>query len=64
MKREDIEKGSELLEEIKELSRYKSFLEDKSHGKVAHFEFIQHYGDAPTIIRFKLTEGIIPYLSD
>jgi len=44
MKPELVEKANELLEEIKDLKRYKDLITDRNHGQVAHFEFVQHYG--------------------
>ena len=40
----EAEKASVILEEIKELSKYKKLIDDKDHGKVAHVAFVQHYG--------------------
>lgn len=44
MKLESAKKATELLEEIKELSKYKDLLNNREHGKVAHVAFVQHYG--------------------
>ena len=41
---EQAEKASVILEEIKDLSKYKKLLANKDHGKVAHVAFVQHYG--------------------
>jgi len=44
MKVETVIKASELHEEILSLLKYKELLTHKSHSKVAHFAFVQHYG--------------------
>lgn len=44
MNKTTAKKATELLEEINSLYEYKDLLEDKSNGKVAHIEFVQHYG--------------------
>lgn len=41
---ENAKKAQELLEEIEKLSGYKKLLADKDHGRIAHFQFVQHYG--------------------
>lgn len=45
MKPELVKKAASLLEEIKELKKYKNLIEDKKQGSTAHFEFVQHYGN-------------------
>ena len=46
-------KASELLEQINELSKYKNILENKEHGRIAHFEICQHYGNDPARVVFE-----------
>lgn len=66
-------KASELLEQINELSQYKKILENKEHGRVAHFEICQHYGNNPDRVVFdhkytsrfvQLVELIVKELND
>ena len=46
MKQSDVEKAGKLLEEIKEMKKYKSFLSrDNKHKDVVHFEIRNHYGN-------------------
>jgi hypothetical protein len=50
---EKAKKASELLEQINELSKYKKILENKEHGRIAHFEICQHYGNNPDRVVFE-----------
>lgn len=45
MTEEQAKKAGQLVEEIQKLSKYSKFLKDKEHGHVAHFEFVQHFGN-------------------
>jgi len=47
MKKEVAVKAKELLEEIDELGMHKEILKD-ADNRLAHFEFIQHYGKGLT----------------
>lgn len=66
MNKETAERASDLLKEIEELSKYKKFLNNKEHGKVAHVVFVQHYGnlDSYTQIDFdvKWNDRFIPVI--
>ncbi len=75
MKLESAKKATELLEEIKELSKYKDLLNHKDHSKVAHVAFVQHYGTLKDYeqvdfdhkynkLFFPVIEGIIKKLED
>lgn len=35
---------AEILSELNELAEYKKMLENKEHGRLAHFELCQHFG--------------------
>ena len=44
MNKQEAKRVSEIIDEINELSRYKDLLKSKDNGKVAHVNFVQHYG--------------------
>lgn len=61
------QKGADLLKEIKDISRYKDILANKSHGKIAHIELVQHYGkidsSCPSVVfDHKYTHLFIPVI--
>lgn len=73
MKKETAEKVALILAEIKSLSAYKEILQDKTHGRIAHFELCQHYGSDPRRVVFEhkytlrfteVVEKIIKELND
>jgi len=51
MKIEKLEKASALLDEMKDLKKYKDLFKDRNNGNVAHFEVVQHYGKLETYDR-------------
>lgn len=45
MNKTNAKRAGEIVKEIEELSRYKELLKDRDNGKVAHVNFVQHYGN-------------------
>lgn len=52
MTKESAKRASRIMDEIDKLSEYKKLLGNRSHGQVAHFELVQHYGDEPESVVF------------
>lgn len=57
MNKTNAKRAGEIVEEIEELSRYKGLLKDRDNGKVAHVNFVQHYGDTDRYDFLKVVFG-------
>lgn len=56
MDKEILRKAISIKEEIDGLNRFKNFLTHKECGSVAHFEFVQHYGNLHGNERIQINE--------
>lgn len=66
MTQETANKAKALTDEIYSLERYEELLADRKYSKVAHMEFLQHYGTNSPSISFdpKYNELFVPIIRD
>lgn len=68
MTEKSAKRASEILEELATLRKYKKLIDNKSHGDVAHFEFVQHYGNCnehdKVVISHRYTQKMLEPLKD